>query len=147
MNPIEKITIESAKQFLKDNGYYTDILWCVDDVKSKYNCTDKQAQEVLNSALNNECTMEQIWFAIDMDCEINNIPKISKYFKISGFWKDDKVKFENYIVKEFDDVDEDDDTEIFYYGLSASDIEELIIEKWNSEHEFVITSYEETTLN
>ena len=140
MNPIEKITIESAKQFLKDNGYYTDILWCVDDVKSKYNCTDKQAQEVLNSALNNECTMEQIWFAIDMDCEINNIPKISKYFKISGFWKDTKVKFSNMIVKELEELAEDDDENIFYYDLSEEEICQEIKLGWSGTLDFVITS-------
>lgn len=145
MNPIEKITIESAKQFLKDNGYFVDNLWTVHDVKCNYKCTDEQAQKVLADVLNNGAIKQEINEYIDIAS--HDLKKISKYFSISGFWKDDKLKFENYIVKEFDDVDEDDDTEIFYYGLSASDIEELIIEKWNSEHEFVITSYEETTLN
>jgi len=56
--------IEAAKQLLKENGYYTDNLWCVDDVKSIFKCTDEQAQEVLNDAFGNEATYEQIWFSI-----------------------------------------------------------------------------------
>lgn len=58
--------ISKAKQVLKDAGYYTDNLWTVSDVKIKFDCTDEQAQGVLNKALNNDATIEQIWFAIDM---------------------------------------------------------------------------------
>jgi len=56
--------IEAAKQLLKDNGYYTDNLWTVYDVKERFKCTDEQAQEVLHDALKNDATMEQINFAI-----------------------------------------------------------------------------------
>src|SRR4051794_22686277 len=34
------ISVESAKQVLKDNGYFVDNLWTVHDVKEKFNCTD-----------------------------------------------------------------------------------------------------------
>lgn len=63
------ITVEQAKQVLKDNGYYVDNLWCVEDVQSKFECTDEEAQDVLDGALNNEATMEQIWYAIDFHAE------------------------------------------------------------------------------
>jgi hypothetical protein len=56
--------VEQAKQILKDAGYFTDNLWRVEDVKSKFNCTDEEAHSVLYSALTNEATMEQIWFSI-----------------------------------------------------------------------------------
>lgn len=57
--------IENAKKILKDNGYFTDNLWTVDDVKGKFpNCTDEQAQDILNDSLTNEATMGQIWFSI-----------------------------------------------------------------------------------
>jgi len=56
--------IEAAKQLLKENGYFTDNLWSVEDVQSKFKCTDEQAQEVLNDAFGNEATYEQIWFSI-----------------------------------------------------------------------------------
>lgn len=141
---MQNLTIESAKQFLKDNGYFIDNLWCVDDVKGKYDCTDEQAQDILLSSLTNDATMEQIQFSINEFAQIENLPlRASKYFSVSGFWKDDKLKFENYIIKEFDDVYENEDTEIFLYGFNASDIEELINENWKSNQEFVITSYKE----
>jgi hypothetical protein len=59
--------IEQAKQTLKDAGYFVDNLWHIDDVKSKFNCTDEKAQEILNFALTNEATMEQIWFSINLE--------------------------------------------------------------------------------
>jgi len=70
--------IAEAKQVLKDNGFYTDNLWSVDDIKGKFNCTDAQAQKVLDGALNNEATMEQIWFAIDFHGEDDGLEKIEE---------------------------------------------------------------------
>lgn len=61
--------IEAAKQLLKENGYFTDNLWTVHDVKAIFKCTDEQAQEVLHDALKNDATMEQIWLAIDFHGE------------------------------------------------------------------------------
>ena len=47
----EELTIEKAKQFLKDNGFYTDTLWHIDDVKAVFDCDDHDAYEVLDLAL------------------------------------------------------------------------------------------------
>lgn len=58
--------IEKAKEVLRKAGYFIDNLWHIDDVKLRYNCEDDdQAQDILYSALTNDATMEQIWFAID----------------------------------------------------------------------------------
>jgi hypothetical protein len=57
--------IEQAKQVLEANGYYVENLWSVEDVQTRFKCTDDEAQKVLNQALNSESTMEQIWFNID----------------------------------------------------------------------------------
>jgi hypothetical protein len=58
--------IANAKEVLRKAGYFVDNLWHIDDVKLRYNCEDdNQAQNILNSALTNDATMEQIWFAID----------------------------------------------------------------------------------
>lgn len=67
---------------------------------------------------------------------------MSKYFRISGYWKDDKSEFEGHIVKEFDDVEEkeSDDNLIFYYGLGE---EELKNSSEDDALEFVVTNYEE----
>jgi hypothetical protein len=59
--------VEKAKKVLKQAGHYVDNLWHIDDIMLRYSCDDvEQAQEILNAALTNEATMNQIWFAIDM---------------------------------------------------------------------------------
>ena len=67
---------------------------------------------------------------------------MSKYFSINGYWKDDLTSFVGAVVKEYDDVEKDDDDIIFYYGLSEKEIEEAIKNPAESGLEFVITSYE-----
>ena len=68
---------------------------------------------------------------------------MSKYFSINGYYKDDKSEFNGYIVKEYDDVDEELDDLIFFYGLSEEDIKQAIEDGGEDILEFVITSYEE----
>ena len=65
--------IKDAKYILKQYGYQVDNLWCIDDVKDNYHATDEQAMEVLYDALNNDATMEQIWFAIRHHAEEANL--------------------------------------------------------------------------
>ena len=58
--------IEQAKATLRDAGYFVDNLWHVDDVKDRYDgCNDDTAYHILDQALTNDGTMEQIWFAIN----------------------------------------------------------------------------------
>jgi len=73
---MEEFTIEQAKELLKANGYFVDNLWHVEDVKSKFKCTDEQAQVILDRALTNEATMEQIWFSINEFGSIDNLEEI-----------------------------------------------------------------------
>lgn len=69
-------SVTKAKALLKSHGYYVENLWRVDDVQAKFVCTDKQAQSVLHYALKNDATMEQIWFAIGVHGEDDNLTKI-----------------------------------------------------------------------
>ena len=65
---------------------------------------------------------------------------------INGYWKDDKSEFSGYIVNEYDDCPkgmEDDD--IFFYGLSETEIQAAIKEGEDTNLDFVITSYEYLT--
>jgi hypothetical protein len=71
-------TIEQAKQVLRDNGYYVDNLWSIEDVVSNFNCTDDEAQEVLDLALNNDATREQIWYAINYHAEEIGLTRVEK---------------------------------------------------------------------
>ena len=68
-----------------------------------------------------------------------NQGEIMKLFKISGYWKDDKEPFEDYLVSEDHTVEEDD--EIFFYGLRKDLIEDAISKGENTTHDFVITKY------
>ena len=73
-----KLLIECGDNDLPNirEDYQTENLWCVDDVKSKFNCTDDEALEVLEQALTNDATMEQIWFAIDFHGSDNELDRV-----------------------------------------------------------------------
>ena len=64
-----------ARALLRKRGYFVENLWSVDDVTENYDCTPEQAQQVLEMALTNEATMEQIWSAIDDACDTLEIRK------------------------------------------------------------------------
>ena len=61
---LKEISIDLLKEELERRGFYCDNLWQVEDVKGIFKCDDDQAQDVLDSALTNEATMDRIWFAI-----------------------------------------------------------------------------------
>jgi len=71
------MNVEEAKAVLKANGYFVDNLWHVEDVKSKFNCTDEEAQDVLFESLTNEATMEQIWFSINEFGEMEKLEPVN----------------------------------------------------------------------
>jgi hypothetical protein len=60
-------------------------------------------------------------------------------FLISGYWKDDKTEFQDYLVTDYDGVQEDDD--YFYFGINEEEIKEAIELKEETGLEFVITTY------
>jgi hypothetical protein len=66
----------------------------------------------------------------------------SKYFEISGYWKDNKEPFEGYIVKEFDDYNEAEDDFVFEFGWGERDLEE-VLNKETVFNDWVLTSYKE----
>jgi hypothetical protein len=60
----KEISIDLLKEELERRGFYTGNLWHVQDIKGMFKCDDDEAQDVLDSALTNEATMDRIWFAI-----------------------------------------------------------------------------------
>ena len=70
--------IEKAKQLLRDNGYFTDNLWHVEDVKGIFKCDDETAQSILKDSLENDATMEQIWLAIEIAGESEGLEAIEQ---------------------------------------------------------------------
>lgn len=66
------MTTHEAKQALREAGYFVDNLWHIHDV---YNVADgniqkDQAMQVLEMALTNEVTTDQIWHSIKISTEI-----------------------------------------------------------------------------
>jgi len=70
---IKVMNVDQAREVLKQNGFFVDNLWHIEDVKSKFNCTDEQAQYVLEKSLTNEATMEQVWLSIGVFGEMENL--------------------------------------------------------------------------
>jgi hypothetical protein len=69
-----EMTIAQAKFTLKQAGYFVDNLWHIQDV---YNVADgniqkDQAMQVLEMALTNNDTTDQIWLAIKISIDILN---------------------------------------------------------------------------
>jgi hypothetical protein len=57
--------VENAKKVLRDHGYFVDNLWHIEDVLSLHKgASVEDAHRILNDALTNGATMEQIWYAI-----------------------------------------------------------------------------------
>jgi hypothetical protein len=65
-------------------------------------------------------------------------------YSVNGYWKDDKDdNFEGYIISSFNDVPENEnDDNIFFYGMSEKEIQEAIELGNNSFNDFVLTAYE-----
>jgi hypothetical protein len=68
--------IENAKQVLKSAGYFVDNLWHNSDVTDMYECSNEDAQKILCEALTSEATMEQVWFDINYQADMNNLKKL-----------------------------------------------------------------------
>lgn len=66
---------------------------------------------------------------------------MAKYFIIDGYFNDDNTEFTGFIVKDTNDVEESEDDDVFFYGLSEDDIKRMI-EEPTPEFEFTITKYE-----
>ena len=58
---------------------------------------------------------------------------------VDGYWVDDRTEFEGYVISQYNDIEEDDDS-IFFYGLSESEIAESLGKETGED--FVITRYE-----
>ena len=72
-----KQEIDQALQLLKDNGYFVDNLWSVTDVQSIFKCDNDTAQSLLNKAIINQYTMENIWSQIKLHGEDMALPYLN----------------------------------------------------------------------
>lgn len=71
------MTVQEAFEVLRNNGYYVGNMWSREDVREKYHCTDEEADEILDNALNSDWICERIQDAIfdegrNMDLELTD---------------------------------------------------------------------------
>lgn len=59
---------------LRDD-FQTENMWQLADVQLQYDCTEEEAMKVLEQALANNATMDQIWFAIRFHAEDMKLKK------------------------------------------------------------------------
>lgn len=71
---------------------------------------------------------------------------MSKYFSIDGYWLDTKETFSGFIVKEYDDINGEEDDDVFFYGMGEKDLNEAIKNSEDTALDFVITSFKNITL-
>ena len=67
--------IANAKKLLRDEGYFVDNLWHVNDVTSYYECSNDIAYNILNDALCNHGTVQYIFSCINEEAahqKLNN---------------------------------------------------------------------------
>lgn len=81
---LKRLVVEKNYYNIGDNSlpkmredYQTENLWSVSDMQD-WDCTDKQALDVLHNALTNDATIEQIWYAIDFHAEDLGLKHLTK---------------------------------------------------------------------
>jgi hypothetical protein len=73
---LKQLDIENAKQVLRDAGYYVDNLWQTQDVFARFECTEQEAQMVLDQANTDDIIQEKIWNEIGYCAENMNLKPI-----------------------------------------------------------------------
>jgi hypothetical protein len=57
---MKNYTTEELKIELERRGYYTEKLWHIQDVRTRFDCSDEQALEVLSEVFSNGSVTETI---------------------------------------------------------------------------------------
>jgi hypothetical protein len=154
LTELDKSLIENIGKLSEQFTQYKKeiIKWGVEDVLHQaeiigYFISNAQAQEVLEEVIDNHDSSYGIgWDTFShyiQDTGVEVDPD-AEYFEIDGYWKDDKSQFTDYLVCVYDgseELDEEDDTEVFFFGLSEKEIQEAINLGEDTVHDFVITSY------
>tara|TARA_R110002020_G_scaffold9539_2_gene37448 strand:- start:11015 stop:11242 length:228 start_codon:yes stop_codon:yes gene_type:complete len=71
-----KDKVTEALDFLESEGYFVYNLWHVQDVQNNFECTNEEAQEVLEGVLTNDWLMGQINAGINQEAEVLNLKHI-----------------------------------------------------------------------
>lgn len=70
--------LQECKEALKKAGYFTDNLWSVEDVKTKFDVDDDKAQEILYETFANPATYDQIWASMEVAGKVGHKLKLKQ---------------------------------------------------------------------
>ena len=65
--------INDAIELLRSSGYSVGALWSMEDVQNNYICTDDEAMEVLDFAVNHDVVTQRIFELIDEEASNLNL--------------------------------------------------------------------------
>jgi hypothetical protein len=68
--------MKEAKDLLRNEGYFVDNLWHVNDVQENFKCTEEQAQNILYWALTSPSVIEYINDMINLIATNENLDGI-----------------------------------------------------------------------
>lgn len=57
----------------EQTGYYLDLLWHIEDVTSRYKCSDEEALEILDTVFAHELTNSDIFEQISYEAACRNL--------------------------------------------------------------------------
>jgi len=61
--------VQLAKEVLKNNGYYVENLWSIQDIQNQHICSDEIAYEILGDAIEQDGIYEAIHDSINLILE------------------------------------------------------------------------------
>lgn len=70
------IEIQQAKVVLEKHGYLVRHMWNIVDITVNFDCTDEQAEYVLDKVLSSESVNSDIWETITNECNALNLKQI-----------------------------------------------------------------------
>lgn len=68
--------IQMAIKTLRDEGYFVEHLWHIDDVQERFKCTDEQAHDVLYNVLRNGMLLVSMYELIEEECNSHGYDEI-----------------------------------------------------------------------
>ena len=68
MIKLKDIDSDDLRDELASRGFYTNNLWHVDDIKQNYECSDEDAQEILDKTMQSEWITQEIFTCISQVC-------------------------------------------------------------------------------
>lgn len=132
-----------------ETGKKFGVTWCADDIRSLgYECTDEQAEELLDTAVSkHDATVGINWDVLEDWCQFYLLKRKTRIFNTTVKFKDGSIEDDYFVMigeKDADSVPENLDQMIFYYFEDMDDFDSYCGLPANEPSgEFMITKYRE----